>query len=1083
MALFNNSDVKLFDNYTSRLIDDLKEQVKKHSKLSIAAACFSMYAYENLKKQLNDVAELRFIFTSPTFLNQKNQKEQREFYIPRQEREQSLYGTEFELRLRNKLTQKAISKECADWIRAKVQFKSNKTSGPMQSYINIDDRYTYTGINGFTTTDLGTEKGNTIGTFINRIGTDAARQYLRKFDEIWNNPELLEDVKSKVLESIETVYKENSPEFIYMVTLYNIFREFLADISSDYMPKDATGFKNSKIWNMLYSFQKDAAIDIIHKLEKYNGCILADSVGLGKTFTALAVMKYYQERNMRVLVLCPKKLQDNWGTFKGNYSNNPVAEDRFNYDILYHTDLTRESGRTGETDLSRINWGNYDLLVLDESHNFRNGGQTNVDEDGVEHLNRYNQLMEKVIKPCVRTKVLMLSATPVNNRFVDLKHQLELAYEGVEDTINDKLDTQKNLTTIFNNAQRAFNEWSNKPFEQRTTEALLSALDQDFFTVLDSVTIARSRKHIEKSYNMDEIGKFPTRKPPINKSPAITLDPEFGLDYKMLADKLWKLNMAVYNPSKHIHPSVREKYEQLYGKREGRGISLIGREMGTVKLMGTNLLKRLESSWYAFNLTATAIQNKINSAIAVVENFMTKHSGSLVIDDMDDEQLAEFGLNSGKYKIDLNDMDYKSWLAELYSDRDILDSILQSFAKITPENDNKLQELKNLISDKINNPINPGNKKILIFTEWADTAEYLYKHLSEYVHDEFGLNTAVITGDAGTSKTTLKVNNKIKLDFNMIMTLFSPVSKGRDKLNCAPQDDIDILIGTDCISEGQNLQDCDFMVNFDIHWNPVRIVQRFGRIDRIGSKNDCIQMVNFWPEGDLDEYINLTNRVQNRMIGGSVVGTGANPLKTSDDDLAYRREQLKKIQTENPDIEDVGTGVNIMDLGLNEFRLEVVEYLKIHPELEHVAHGLHTIVPATDDMPAGTIFILRNVNNGEKIDKQNRLHPFYMVYLSENGDVVCDHLSPKKMLDFMRRLCKGQNTPYKELCRVFNNETRDGFDMAHYSDLLSKSIQSIIQTKDESDIDSIFGTGGSGLLTNSIRGLDDFELISFIVVK
>lgn len=1083
MTLFNNTQVLQFDNITSRVADDLMLQIKKNSKIAIAAACFSIYAYDALKKQLDDIDELRFIFTSPAFINQNNQKEHMEFYIPRMEREQSLYGTEFELKLRNKLTQKAISKECAEWVRQKVQFKSNKTSRPMQSFVNVGNKYTYIGINGFTTTDLGVEKGNSLGGFVNRVESEASRKYLQMFDEVWNDPEQMEDVKAKVLENIETVYAENSPEFIYMVTLYNIFKEFLNNLSDDVMPNDAVGFKESQIWKMLFAFQKDAAIDIIHKLEKYNGCILADSVGLGKTFTALAVIKYYENRNKSVLVLCPKKLQNNWMTYKSHYTNNPLIKDRLRYDVLYHTDLSRENGFSNGLDLSLINWNTYDLLVIDESHNFRNGGQTTIDDEGLEHYNRYNQLMEKVIKTGVKTKVLMLSATPVNNRFVDLKYQLELAYEGAEDQINEKLDTKKSLSQIFNGAQRAFNAWSKLDTKERTAERLLCMLDQDFFTVLDAVTIARSRKHIEKSYNTDEIGKFPDRLEPINKYPAITSDVSVDLKYKDLANQLYTLNLSVYAPSSYILPSRLDKYEKLYGKKKGnRGISLKGRELGTVKLMGINLLKRLESSWYAFKLTAESIQEKINKSVAIVQKYEKNRSGSIDVIGLNDEDAAEQGLIGEQYQIDLKDMDYKTWLADLLADQATFNEILNKFAGMSPQNDNKLHELQKLISNKIEHPINPGNKKILIFTEWADTAKYLYEQLSSYVKNKFGLDTALITGDAGTSKTTINHDRKVKMDFNMIMTLFSPISKDRDKLNDAPNGNIDILIGTDCISEGQNLQDCDFMVNFDIHWNPVRIVQRFGRIDRIGSKNDKIQMVNFWPENDLDEYIDLTNRVQNRMVGVAIAGTGTNIIG-KDTDLAYRREQLEKIQKESPDLEDMNTGVNIMDLGLNEFRMEIVEYLKSHPEVEKSARGMHTIVPATPDMPAGTIFVLRNVNNGERIDKQNRLHPFYMVYLAENGEVICDHLSPKKMLDFMRRLCKGHDAPYKALCKRFNSETKDGFEMAHYSDMLSKSIQSIIQVKEESDINSLFSFDGGGLLTNTIQGLDDFELISFIVVK
>lgn len=1072
--------IKTFDNIATILKKDLEVEIQKKSKLAIAASYFSIYAYQDLKKQLDNIEELRFIFTSPTFWGEKDKKEQREFYIPRLEREQNLYGTEFELRLRNKLNQKAISKECADWIRKKVKFRTNKTNRPMPNFINIDNKYTYTPVNSFTTTDLGSEKGNALFTCINRLEADAATQYLKAFDTIWNDKDQLFDVTDRVLEHIETVYAENAPEFVYMVILYNIFKEFLNDISEDVLPNTATGFKNSQIWNKLYSFQKDAALAIIHKLEKFNGCILADSVGLGKTFTALSVIKYYENRNKSVLVLCPKKLQDNWQTFKHNYANNPVAKDRLNYDVLFHTDLSREQGHSGEVDLSRINWGNYDLLVIDESHNFRNGDLVTTDDDDIEHFNRYHLLMDKVLKAGVKTKVLMLSATPVNNRFIDLKNQLQLAYEGCEDEINEKLNTKKPLSVIFNNAQRAFNTWSKLPPEERKTDKLLSLLEPDFYEVLDSVTIARSRKHIEKNYDMEELGKFPTRLAPINKSPALTNGTDFKIEYAEIFSNLELLNLSVYSPSSYIFPSKLAMYENKYGKTNGKGITLLGREYGVKKLMGVNLLKRLESSWYSFKLTAQKVLENIDSQIQKIEQFHDKGTLSIDTTDIDifEPEEAEVLSAGGKYSIDLKDLDTKKWLADLQSDKEILTDLIGTISQITPETDYKLQTLKDLISDKITNPINSGNKKVLIFTAWADTADYLYEQLSRFIYDKFGLHTGMISGTAD-GKTTLKLK---KSDFNTVLTLFSPISKDRDKLNINIDGEIDILIGTDCISEGQNLQDCDYMVNYDIHWNPVRIVQRFGRIDRIGSNNNKIQMVNFWPDVELDEYINLKGRVETRMVGVAITSTGNNVIGT-DNDLEYRKAQLTKIKTETPDLEDMDTGVNIMDLGLNEFRMDLLDYIKQNPNIEKAPHGLHALVHSTPDLPKGCIFILKSVNNAQKIDIQNRLHPFYMVYISETGNVVCNHLEAKKMLDIIRRLCRGKNKPDKELCALFNNQTKNGFDMEYHSDMLSKAIQTIIKVKDESEIDSLFTSGGTSFLTNTINGLDDFELIAFVVVQ
>ncbi len=1075
-----------FDNITHRLVDDLKEEIKKGSKLAIAASCFSIYAYENLKKQLNSIEELKFIFTSPAFLGDEFEKEKREFYIPRLSREKSLYGTEFEICLRNQMNQKAISKECADWIREKVQFKSNKhTSSLGMGFMNIDDSHTYMPINGFTTVDLGTEKGNEIFTTTIKIEAPATKVFIDNFNNAWNDSEQMQDVTEKVLEHIELIYDENSPKFIYMLSLYHIFSEFLEDI--DDIPNDATGFKDSQIWEKLFSFQKDAALAIIHKLEKYNGCILADSVGLGKTFTTLAVIKYYEGRNKNVLVLCPKKLSDNWLNFKGNYLNNPIVNDRLRYDVLNHTDLSRTTGKSYDIDLSRINWGNYDLVVIDESHNFRNGGLVTKDDEGEDHYNRYNILLKKVIQSGVKTKVLMLSATPVNNRFVDLKNQLELAYEGVEDNLNEKLKTQKSLTAIFTNAQRAFNTWSKLPADERITENLLEMLDFDFFEVLDSVTIARSRKHIEEHYNMEEIGKFPTRLTPINEAPKLTSNPNIEVNYEKIFLAIDNLNLSVYSPAGFIFPSRMPIYEEKYGKKDKAGISLVGREFGLRQLMAVNLLKRLESSVHSFRLTITKIQEQINRAIEAVKAYETKQEIMILQDDEQlltdfDIEVSDFISAGGKYQINFADMDYKAWLTQLEKDKEIFETLLASIAPIDPQNDLKLQTLISRIKNKLENPLNSDNKKVIVFTAFADTADYLYEHVSKIFLEDFGIHSAIVSGSTD-GRTTVP---KMPADFNTVLTCFSPISKDKAKLNKVYEGDIDILIGTDCISEGQNLQDCDYLINFDIHWNPVRIIQRFGRIDRIGSQNDYIQLVNFWPDIKLDEYINLKNRVEARMKISVMTSTGEDNLIDDSEkgDLEYRRKQLEKLQNETVDPEDVSGGITIMDLGLNEFRQDLVEYIKEHKGIEKAPLGMHALtMSAGKGLPSGVIFILRNVNNTKSIDNPNRLHPFYMVYMRDDGSVMYNHLEPKKLLSYMRLVCKSQTKPDKARCKAFNAETNNGMDMSKYSNLLGDAIKSIIEVKDESEVDSLFSDGASAFGTADIKGLGDFELIAFLVLK
>ena len=1074
---------EILDNVNKTLKDDLAATITKGDKLSIAAACFSIYSYQALKKQLDGIDELRFIFTSPTFLNEKAPKEKREFYIPRLGRERSLYGTEFEVKLRNELTQKAIARECAAWIRKKAKFRSNQTGGNISGFMNIvgTESTTYMPLHGFTTSDIGCERGNNIINPVNKMFAPLSAEYIRMFDQLWNDSSLMQDVTEEVINGITVAYDENAPEFIYFMAIYNIFNEFLEDVSEDILPNEATGFKETKIWGKLYDFQKDAALAIINKLEKYNGCILADSVGLGKTFTALSVIKYYELRNRMVLVLCPKKLSDNWHTFKENYLNNPIASDRLRYDVLYHTDLSREHGLSGNIDLSKLNWGNYDLVVIDESHNFRNGADySGRGEEKRE--NRYLQLMNKVIRKGVKTKVLMLSATPVNNGFSDLRHQLELAYEGNPILINSRLETAKPIDTIFRNAQTTFNRWSKLTLENRTTDGLLRSLDFDFFTMLDSVTIARSRKHIEKYYNTAEIGKFPERMKPVTLRPKMT-DLSSAIDYDDIYGQLMKLSLAVYIPTDFLLESRRAKYVD-----SSKNIDRAGREAGIRRLMCINLLKRLESSVYSFRITIDRVRALINGTISAIDAYVSGAARIINTQEFSDdafdgdERNTDFFESMGrKLDIDLDDMDYISWRSKLAEDSEILELLSLLIKDVTPEHDTKLQTLLGLITEKVQNPINAANKKILIFSAFSDTAEYLYKEIAPFAKSNFALDSAMITGTTD-GRTTVKLK---QTDMNTILTLFSPISKDKELLMPESRAEIDILIATDCISEGQNLQDCDYCVNYDIHWNPVRIIQRFGRIDRIGSRNDRIQLVNFWPNIALDKYLELKGRVESRMRATVMTSTGDdNPIDPEEQgDLEYRKAQLEKLQNEVVDIEEMQSGVSIMDLGLNEFRLDLLEYMKNNSDMDRVPFGLHAVVPTSENCPSGAIFILKNRSNSVNIDMQNCLHPFYMVYISTCGEVICDHLSPKKLLDKARQLCKGQTVPLMSLCRDFNTETNEGKNMRSVSSLLTEAINSVIETKAKNDVDSLFSPGGTSALTTKICGLDDFELICFLVVR
>ena len=1061
--------------------------IKSGSRVSIAAASFSIYAFKELKEQLGDIRDLRFIFTSPSFITEKTDKQRREFYIPQIKRERDLFGSEFEIKLRNELSLKAVAKECADWIRQKACFKSNRTGENMMGFINVDET-NYMPVTGFTTVDLGCERGNNAYQFVQRTDAPLSQFYLNLFDQIWHDSGKLQVVTEQVLDNITNAYRENSPEFIYFITLYNIFNEFLEDISEDVLPNEATGFRSSVIWNKLYNFQRDAALAIINKLEKFNGCILADSVGLGKTFTALAVIKYYENRNKSVLVLCPKKLHDNWVTYRSNYVNNPLVADRLRYDILYHTDLSRQSGQSNGLDLEHINWGNYDLVVIDESHNFRNGGKVTTDENNENpRENRYLQLMNKVIRAGVKTKVLMLSATPVNNRFNDLRNQLALAYEGDSTKLDSLLSTDSSLEEIFRQAQTAFNRWSKLPPEERTTKALLESLSFDFFEVLDSVTIARSRKHIEQYYDTTDIGKFPKRLKPVSRAPKLT-DLPTAVSFNDIFVSVTQLNLAIYTPSDFILPSKMEKYSEV--REDGRfgNLSRSGRERGIRQLMSINLLKRLESSVNSFRLTLERIRKYIEATIKAIDELAARQEPSMVCDydfsyglDFDEREDTVF-IGNKKTKIALEDMDYVQWRGYLAKDLDNLNTLLFMLADITPEHDSKLQMLIEEIRNKFANPINGDNKKIIVFTAFSDTAQYLYENIAPLIKERTGLNTALVSGDVD-ARSTIRLREK--MDFNKVLTLFSPISKEKAALYPDINEEIDVLIATDCISEGQNLQDCDFLINYDIHWNPVRIIQRFGRIDRIGSRNAAIQLVNYWPDMDLDDYINLKGRVEARMKVSVMTATGDdNPLSAEEKgDLEYRRKQLERLKEEVVDIEEMNSGVSIMDLGLNEFRLDLLEYIKQGHDIEHTPHGLHAIVPATSDTPPGVVFVLKNRNNSVNIDRKNRLHPFYMVYIGQDSSVVVNHLEPKDLLDRLRMLCKGKSEPIMDLCRKFNGETRDGQRMGTYSRLLGDAIASIVKVKEQSNLFSFFEGDPNALFGDEVRGLDDFELICFLVIK
>lgn len=1121
---------KIIDNKINLLGDDLKTELKEGSKVRIAASCFTLFAFNELKEELSKIKELEVIFTQPTytkndFIQDAGKRERREFYIPKHERESSLFGTEFEIRLRNKMSLKAIAVECAKWVQEKVRFKSNITNNTMQNFIAVEQldgtKVSYFPTpSEFSASGLGYEKNNDMMTGICKTDTPSlASYYLSQFDEIFADPKKVEDVTEEVVQSISTAYKENAPEFIYFVILYNIFTEFLDDLSEDNMPNEATGFKDTKIWNMLYDFQKDGVISIINKLEKYNGCILADSVGLGKTFTALAVIAYYSLRNKSILVLCPKRLGENWTQYCGNNNDttNTFYEDRIRYEVLYHTDLGRAGTAHNGRDLKLVNWGNYDLVVIDESHNFRNNNPVKDRES------RYDFLMNHVIKEGVKTKVLMLSATPVNNRYNDLKNQLALAYGQDYESFEKNLPTKAKIDVIFRQAQAVFNEWSKKPANERKSKDLIDNLSIDFKILLDSVTIARSRKNIVKYYNTNEIGKFPDRLPPQSYAPELTTRKDVP-QYKEIYQSIKALSMAVYGLFDYVLDSQKAKYERRYDvefkPNNLSGNFMSGRNSGIKRLMTVNLLKRLESSVEAFRLTMKGMLDLNKDEIRILDRYdqgelypnaaATKKVFNYELFDQDEDgSLNLVQTDKGKeVRIDYADIDRISWRAGMQHDVEILEHLLAELDKITPENDLKLQTLKGVIDKKMENPINPGNKKILIFSAFADTANHLYDNIAKWMKEKYGLNTALVEG--GGNKVTLRHCPK---DTNTLLTMFSPISKNREvafsfrkkmiekyadsTLNWSPKidrhayddcfEDIDILIATDCISEGQNLQDCDICINYDIHWNPVRIVQRFGRIDRLGSKNKVVGLINFWPPLPLNEYINLTDRVKSRMTIVDQTATADDNILNPDEQIDdYREIQIRQLREgKNIELEDTNNGVSISDLGLNEFRMDAVEYMKTYGEPNRVPKGLHAIVPKDESrgIVPGVIFVLKNYNKDVNIKNQNLLHPYYLVYLDEKGNVVNTHLEVKQILDALRVASKGRDKPVPEAYTKFNRETDDGLKMTKYNEFLSDAINTIIEVKDVTDTKSLFTSGSSVLFEDKIKGLDDFELIAFVVVK
>ena len=1059
----------LLDNKNhGKVIDELREALGADSKLAVLTGLFSVFGFSALKGELGKVEELRLLLANADALSLDK-----------------LAGTLDETGLKNQLNLQRVSAECADWVRGKAQVRQLTGAPIAQNIFHVQAKSgassAISGTSDFTAGGLGVVRSNAFA--MNTVTKDpaASRQLLDWFETIWSDPTAAQKAKDELLTNLKVLAADKPANLVYFITLFNIFKNFIEDIDEENIIRSKTGFKDTIVWNKLYKFQKDGVLGAIDKLERYNGCIIADSVGLGKTFEALAIIKYYELRNDRVLVLAPKKLRENWSVYTINDKRNLLAADRFNFDVLNHTDLSRETGKSGEINLETLNWGNYDLIVIDESHNFRNN---NPRKDGV---TRYQRLMDEVIKSGVRTKVLMLSATPVNSRLNDLKNQVAFITEGRDRALADS--GIQSIEVTLRRAQTQFNNWLKLPEESRTTESLLENLNFGYFKLLDLLTIARSRRHIEKYYDTTEMGKFPERLKPQNIKADIDKEGHFP-PLKDINRSIKKLSLAAYAPLDYVRADKQEEYSRQYDQQVSGGKSTlkqVDRERSLIHLIRVNMLKRMESSIHSFALTVERIHAQVGNFLAKIDAHEAAEIEELFIEDVDADSAELDDLMIGKkVKVLIQDLDLIRMRQDLAADHTFLGYLLEEARKVSADDDAKLQKLKDTIAAKLNKPINAGNKKVVIFTAFSDTAEYLYKNIHDWAQKEHGLHSALVTG-SGTNRCTI---NGLPRDLNNILTYFSPVSKERVKIDPDATDEIDILIATDCISEGQNLQDCDMLINYDIHWNPVRIIQRFGRVDRLGSKNAAIQLTNFWPNMELDEYIKLEARVSGRMVLLDISATGEENVIEYDEkkqmnDLEYRRKQMQQLQDAVVDLEDMDGNVSITDMTLNDFRMDLSGFMKDNMEMLAASPtGFHAVVsPAMSEVIPGAIFCLRDLKGSVQNEDTYALAPFYLVYVSDAGNIVCNHLQAKKSLDIFKKQSATASVLNQEAIDALNGSTRNGRDMTAYRHLLDRAIESIIGKTEEKGVESLFARGGTALTKDHLKGGNDFEVVSFLIIK
>lgn len=1090
-------DSGIRDNHSRGSVGDfLREKIKTGSELSIVSAYFTIYAYEALKDDLDRIANLRFLFGEPRFVKEVD---------PDKSNKKAYKIEDDGLHLASRLEQRRVAKECAEWILNKVQIKSIRQSnllhGKMYHIANGGVEDAIMGSSNFTVSGLGESKTNNNIELNLVVNDNRDRKDLKNwFNSIWENEELVRDVKADVLLYLEQLYRDNAPDFIYFKTLYEIFKEYLSQQDQGGLADIQKQVVDTEIWRALFEFQKDGVKGAINKIQNYNGCILADSVGLGKTYEALAIIKYFELKNQRVLVLCPKKLRENWTVYQAHNASelNPFAKDRFAYTVLSHTDLSREGGYSGDIDLANVSWGNFDLVVIDESHNFRNNTPGKRDEDGnIVRRSRYQRLMEDIIQNGIKTKVLLLSATPVNNNLKDLRNQIYFITEDEDSAFQTSLGIESIQETL-RVGQLTFNEWAKKNADRNTAE-LLDKLSSAFFKLLDGLTIARSRKHVQKYYKdtVALLGGFPERTKPISVYPDIDRRGEF-MSYDKLNDEIMRYQLSLFKPSYYLYPEYKEKYSP----KVVAAFTQENREKFLIGMMKVNFLKRLESSIHSFELTLSRTIEKVDLLISKIERFQNYQKENpdfnwdeLQIPDADDDELqGAFDFTVSKANIQLAHLDHEKWLGHLKEDKKQLEKLHKQARLITRERDAKLEELKKLIVKKVTHPTDNKrgrpNRKVLVFTAFADTASYLYESLMEWARDDLGIHTAMVSGGSAENKTTFGKN-----DFNQILTNFSPYSKKREKMKGMRQDaEIDLLIATDCISEGQNLQDCDYLVNYDIHWNPVRVIQRFGRIDRIGSINHSVQLVNFWPTQDLDKYISLKTRVEARMALVDLSATADDNLLNTEeledlitDELKYRDRQLKRLREEVLDLEEFNESATLTDFTLDDFRAELTKYIEANRErLEEAPYGLYAVVPAQVDknVRPGVIYCLKQKGNAASTEV-NPLQPYYLVYIQNEGVTRFGFTHPKQILTIFRELCSGNLAPFEDLCREFDRETQNGMKMKAYNGLLEKTVQSIENSFKKRVTSSLLNGRDAVIpkLDAQVTDKTDFELVTWLVIK